>query len=56
MGRVQIQNDLGKLEKRSEINHMKCNKNKYKFLHLGWSNQMYKCRMEKNWLGWTTEV
>uniref|UniRef100_K7F0X6 Reverse transcriptase domain-containing protein n=1 Tax=Pelodiscus sinensis TaxID=13735 RepID=K7F0X6_PELSI len=49
--RVIIQNDLDKLEKCSEVNRMKFNKDKCKVLHLGRNNQFHKYRMGSDCLG-----
>uniref|UniRef100_K7EZW8 Reverse transcriptase domain-containing protein n=1 Tax=Pelodiscus sinensis TaxID=13735 RepID=K7EZW8_PELSI len=52
--RAIIQNDLDKLEKWSEVNKMKFNKDKCKVLHLGRNNQFHTYRMGSNCLGRTT--
>uniref|UniRef100_K7EX79 Reverse transcriptase domain-containing protein n=1 Tax=Pelodiscus sinensis TaxID=13735 RepID=K7EX79_PELSI len=52
--RVIIQNDLDKLEKWSEINRMKFNKDKCKVLHLGRNNQFHIYRMGSYGLGRNT--
>uniref|UniRef100_K7EX00 Reverse transcriptase domain-containing protein n=1 Tax=Pelodiscus sinensis TaxID=13735 RepID=K7EX00_PELSI len=49
--RVIIQNDLDKLEKWSEVNRMKFNKDKCKVLHLGRNNQFHTYRMGSDCLG-----
>uniref|UniRef100_A0A674ICA9 Reverse transcriptase domain-containing protein n=4 Tax=Terrapene triunguis TaxID=2587831 RepID=A0A674ICA9_9SAUR len=52
--RVIIQNDLDKLEKWSELNRMKFNKDKCKVLHLGRKNQFHTYRMGRDCLGRST--
>uniref|UniRef100_K7F0M3 Reverse transcriptase domain-containing protein n=1 Tax=Pelodiscus sinensis TaxID=13735 RepID=K7F0M3_PELSI len=52
--RVIIQNDLGKLEKWSEVNRMKVNKDKCKVLHLGRNNKFHTYRMGSDCLGRST--
>uniref|UniRef100_A0A8C3I6M2 Reverse transcriptase domain-containing protein n=1 Tax=Chrysemys picta bellii TaxID=8478 RepID=A0A8C3I6M2_CHRPI len=49
--RVIIQNYLDKLEKWSEVNRMKFNKDKCKVLHLGRNNQFHTYRMGRDCLG-----
>ncbi|KAM9128056.1 uncharacterized protein ACDP82_011991 [Pangshura tecta] len=52
--RVIIQNDLDKLEKWSEVNQMKFNKDKRKVLHLGRNNQFHTYRIGTDCLGRST--
>uniref|UniRef100_A0A8C3I187 Reverse transcriptase domain-containing protein n=1 Tax=Chrysemys picta bellii TaxID=8478 RepID=A0A8C3I187_CHRPI len=52
--RVIIQNDLDKLEKWSEVNRMKFNKDKCKVLHLGRNNQFHTYRKGRDCLGRST--
>uniref|UniRef100_K7F130 Reverse transcriptase domain-containing protein n=1 Tax=Pelodiscus sinensis TaxID=13735 RepID=K7F130_PELSI len=52
--RIIIQNDLDKLEKWSEVNRMKFNRDKCKVLHLGRNNQFHTYRMGSNCLGRST--
>uniref|UniRef100_A0A674JM42 Reverse transcriptase domain-containing protein n=1 Tax=Terrapene triunguis TaxID=2587831 RepID=A0A674JM42_9SAUR len=52
--RIKIQNDLDKLEKWSEVNGMKFNKDKCKVLHLGRNNQLHTYKMGNDCLGRST--
>ncbi|CAM5124933.1 unnamed protein product [Natator depressus] len=49
--RMKIQNDLDKLEKWSEVNRMKFNKDKCKVCHLGRNNQLHTYNMGNDRLG-----
>ncbi|CAM4661769.1 unnamed protein product [Lepidochelys olivacea] len=53
--RIKIQNDLDKLEKWSEVNRMKFNKDKCKVLHLRRNNQLHTYKMGNDCLGRSTE-
>ncbi|CAM5077495.1 unnamed protein product [Natator depressus] len=52
--RIKIQNDLGKMEKWSEVNRMKFNKEKCKVPHLGRNNQLHTYKMGNDCLGSST--
>uniref|UniRef100_A0A8C4Y200 Macro domain-containing protein n=1 Tax=Gopherus evgoodei TaxID=1825980 RepID=A0A8C4Y200_9SAUR len=52
--RIKIQNDPDKLEKWSEVNRMKFNKDKCKVLHLARNNQLYTYKMGNDCLGRST--
>ncbi|CAM5129309.1 unnamed protein product [Eretmochelys imbricata] len=52
--RIKIQNDLDKLEKWTEVNRMKFNKDKCKVLHLGRNNQLHTYKMGNDCLGRST--
>ncbi|CAM5146598.1 unnamed protein product [Natator depressus] len=52
--RIKIQNDLNKLEKWSEVDRMKFNKDKCKVLHLGRNNQLHTYKMGNDCLGKST--
>lgn len=56
-GIAAIQKDFSRLEKWTDMNHMKFNNGKWKSLHLGWNNPMHQQRLgssfaEKDQVSW----